>query len=65
MVCLLILRIDATVSGTFIKSGERNSIQFVIAPDAARVLVFVPAGSKIKKENGVLKANGVPINFKN
>ena len=53
------------VSGTFIKSGERNSIQFVIAPDAARVLVFVPAGSKIKKENGVLKANGVPINFKN
>ena len=35
-------------SGEFIKTGVQNSIQFVIPADAARVLVFMPSGSKKK-----------------
>jgi hypothetical protein len=52
-----------TVSRTFLQKNVSGKIQFLIPADAARVLVFVPAGKKITLEKGILKAGGVPIDF--
>jgi hypothetical protein len=53
-----------TVSRIFIKKGVRGKVSFSIPADAACVLVFVPSGKKVTVEKGVLKAGGLPVDFR-
>jgi hypothetical protein len=52
-----------TVSRIFIKKGVRGKVSFSIPADAACVLVFVPSGKKGAVEKGVLKVDGLPVDF--
>jgi len=52
-----------TVNREMLKKGVKGKVSFDISGDSARLLVFVPAGSKFKDSNGVLMADGVPVDF--
>lgn len=52
-----------TVSRTFLYRGVKGKVKVSIPPDAARVLVAVPAGARYRVKNGVLLAGKVPIDF--
>jgi hypothetical protein len=53
-----------TVSHSFLQKDVSGTIQFSIPSDGARILVFIPSGKKISVEKGVLKAGGLPIDFR-
>lgn len=53
-----------TVSQTLLKQGASGTFRFSIPADAARVLVLVPAGKRFAVENGVLKADGVVVDYR-
>ena len=61
-----IAKIDVydTVSRTFLQKNVSGKILFSIPADAARLLVFIPSGKTMSVENGVLKADGLPIDFR-
>jgi len=52
------------VSRTFIKRTASGSLRFPIPADAARVLVLIPAGKVFSVDDGVLKAGGVPVDYR-
>ncbi len=52
-----------TVSRSFIQRNAQGKITFSIAADAARVLVFIPSNKRFSVEKGVLKADGLPIDY--
>jgi hypothetical protein len=52
-----------TVSRAFIQKNAQGKISFSIAADAARLLVFIPSGKRFSVEKGVLKADGLPIDY--
>ncbi len=52
------------VGRTFIHRNVSGRVQVYIPADAARLLIFVPAGKKTTVEKGVLKAGGIPIDFR-
>ncbi len=53
-----------TVSRTFLGRGATGDFQFTIPADAARVLVFIPSGTKISVENGMLMAGKVAVDYR-
>jgi hypothetical protein len=53
-----------TVSRAFLQKGVSGTIQFSIPADDARLLVFIPSGKRMSVENGVLKAGGLPIDYR-
>jgi hypothetical protein len=53
-----------TVSRSFLKKGARNTFQFTIGGDAARVLVLIPAGKKTEVKSGSLWADNIPVDFR-
>ncbi len=53
-----------TVSRTFLDKNMKGTVSIELPADAARLLVYVPAGSKFTVEKGMLKADGVPIDYR-
>ncbi len=53
-----------TVNRTMLKTNVKGKVDFDISADSARLLVYVPAGSKFSKSNGRLLADGVVVDFK-
>ena len=54
---------DAT-SRTFLKKGVKGTVSFDLPADTARLLVYVPSGLKFQSANGILMADGVPVDFR-
>ncbi|MEK7255328.1 MAG: hypothetical protein AAB316_11330 [Bacteroidota bacterium] len=52
------------VNRTLIKKDAKGNVSFDISADGARVLVYVPAGSKFKISNGVLLANNLAVDYR-
>jgi hypothetical protein len=52
------------VSRTFFGKNVKGTVTVELPADAARLLVYVPTGSKFTVENGVLKADGTPIDYR-
>lgn len=52
------------VNRVMLKKGQTGNVSFDMAGDSARLLIYVPAGSKLKVEKGVLLANGVPVDYR-
>jgi hypothetical protein len=53
-----------TVNRTFLKRGAKGAFRCSIPPDAARVLVLIPSGKRYSIEKGVLKAGGIPVDYR-
>lgn len=53
-----------TVSRTVVQKGVSGNFRFSIPANQARVLVLIPAGKKMKVENGALKAGGVTVDYR-
>ncbi len=53
-----------TVNRAMLKTGVKGKVSFDISGDSARLLVYVPAGSKFTTADGKLLANGVPVDFR-
>jgi len=51
------------VSRRFLQRGVRGNVRFSIPADAARVLVVIPAGTRISVKNKVLMAGKTPIDY--
>ncbi len=52
-----------TVSRRFLQRGVRGTVRFSIPANAARVVVAIPAGTRISVENKVLIAGEIPVDF--
>lgn len=59
-------RVDVydTVSRKFLQRGAQGAISVAIPADSARVLVFIPAGSRMSVQNKVLMAGKTPVDFR-
>ncbi len=53
-----------TVSRRFLQRGVSGNVRFPIAADAARVLVLIPAGTRVSVKNKVLLAVGIPVDYR-
>ncbi|MCK6690613.1 MAG: hypothetical protein L6Q97_00770 [Thermoanaerobaculia bacterium] len=53
-----------TVNRVFLGRKVSGIFRFSLPADAARVLVLVPAGKSWAVKNGVLKAGGVPVDYR-
>lgn len=53
-----------TVNRVMLKKGVKGKVSFDISGDSARLLVYVPAGSKFNRSIGGLLANGVVVDFR-
>ena len=51
------------VSRRFLQHGVRGTVRFSIPADAARILVVIPAGTRISVKNKVLMAGETPIDY--
>ncbi|MDZ4707781.1 MAG: hypothetical protein SH818_05210 [Saprospiraceae bacterium] len=51
------------VNRKFIKTGVRNSVDITIPGDQAVVLVLIPSGNKLNIEKGILKVDGIPVDY--
>lgn len=52
-----------TVSRRFLQRGVRGNVRFSIPANVARVVVAIPAGTRISVENKVLMAGEIPVDF--
>ena len=52
-----------TVSRAMMQRGVSGNFQFSIPADGARVLVLIPAGTKLSQKNKVLLAGKVPVDY--
>jgi hypothetical protein len=52
-----------TVARKFIHLGVKGEVLFPIGANAARVLVLVPSGKQILVEKGILKVDGIGVDF--
>ncbi len=53
-----------TVNRVMLKTGVKGEVTFDLSGDSARLLVYVPAGSKFSNANGVLMADGLPVDYR-
>ncbi|MBI5914078.1 MAG: hypothetical protein HY842_01775 [Bacteroidetes bacterium] len=53
-----------TVNRVMLKKGVKGKVSFDISGDSARLLVYVPAGSKFSRSIDGLLANGVVVDFR-
>lgn len=53
-----------SVNRKILQRNVSGKVTVNILPDAARLLVLVPAGSKYKTEKGQLTAGGIPIDYR-
>ena len=52
------------VNRVFVERGVKGEVTFTIEPDAARLLIVIPAGSKYTVEKGKLMAGKVPVDYR-
>jgi hypothetical protein len=53
-----------SVSRKFVQRGVRGNIQLSIPADGARVLVSIPAGTRVSVRGKVLMAGKVPVDYR-
>jgi hypothetical protein len=52
------------ISRTFLKKGVKGQVSFDLPADAARLLIYIPSGLKFQSANGMLMADGIPVDFR-
>ena len=53
-----------TVNRVMLKTGVKGEMTFDLSGDSARLLVYVPAGSKFTDSNGILVADGLQVDYR-